>query len=118
MRPTIRWHWHPKLLLVPGMSDRVRSRANDYEYPFNHSTYYTRRDNDPYTSELPPMNSEEDVLQDHSMNHRNFGRSSYLWPGGATRTKKRRGRLTRFFGKLKRGIQRGYWGFTDTLRGA
>jgi len=101
------------------MTDRARTRACDYEYPFNHSTYYTRRDDDPYTSELPPMNSEEDVLQEHLMNHRQFGRSSYLWPGSKqAKRQQRRGRLSRFFEKLKRGIQRGYWGITDTLRKA
>ncbi|GLB39936.1 hypothetical protein LshimejAT787_0704460 [Lyophyllum shimeji] len=91
----------------------------DYEYPFNHSTYYTRRDDDPYTSELPPMNSEEDFLQQHLMNHRQFGGSWYRTPGTNQATKqRRRGRLMRFFEKLKRGIKRGYWGITDTLRGA
>ncbi|KAG6889595.1 hypothetical protein C0995_016403 [Termitomyces sp. Mi166 len=73
------------------------SRTYAVEYPFNHSTYYTRNDDDPYTSELPvrnptflvhrvdkflqPMDSEEDVLQEHLMVHRQYGRdNAYLNP--------------------------------------
>lgn len=41
------------------------------------------------------MNSEEDVLQEHLMHHRQYGRSSYLQP--PKRKKKREGRLVRFF---------------------
>ncbi|KAE9406529.1 hypothetical protein BT96DRAFT_220693 [Gymnopus androsaceus JB14] len=32
-------------------------------YPFRHSTYYTRDDVE-FISELPPMNSEEDLMQE------------------------------------------------------
>ncbi|KJA25286.1 hypothetical protein HYPSUDRAFT_199819 [Hypholoma sublateritium FD-334 SS-4] len=39
-------------------------------YPFRHSTYWTGGD-PVYTSELPPMNSAEDILQDVFMRDRN-----------------------------------------------
>ncbi|KAF4603120.1 hypothetical protein AB1N83_004529 [Pleurotus pulmonarius] len=32
------------------------------DYPYRHSTYYTR--NDELISELPPMNTQEDLLQE------------------------------------------------------
>ncbi|KAF9485666.1 hypothetical protein BDN70DRAFT_870976 [Pholiota conissans] len=38
-------------------------------YPFRHSTYWTGGDA-VYTSELPPMNSMEDILQDIFMRDR------------------------------------------------
>ncbi|KAG7442869.1 uncharacterized protein BT62DRAFT_361498 [Guyanagaster necrorhizus] len=38
-------------------------------YPFRHSTYYTR-DEDEFISELPPMSSEEDILQELQIYHR------------------------------------------------
>ncbi|PPQ92229.1 hypothetical protein CVT25_009003 [Psilocybe cyanescens] len=43
---------------------------NMSQYPFRHSTYFTGRD-PVYTSELPPMNSTEDILQDIFMRDRN-----------------------------------------------
>lgn len=123
------------------------SRTRTVEYPFNHSTYYTRNDDDPYTSELPvrnaeylihytdeyfqPMNSEEDVLQEHLMTHRQYGRdSSYLNPifknkgvrgGYLTRFLKVRtlhieSNLTKFYvQKMRRNLQRAYWKMSDRL---
>ncbi|KIK00986.1 hypothetical protein K443DRAFT_7235 [Laccaria amethystina LaAM-08-1] len=42
-------------------------------YPYRHSTYFTRSDALETSSELPPMNSREDILQDLFMNDpRNF----------------------------------------------
>ncbi|PPR03378.1 hypothetical protein CVT24_012503 [Panaeolus cyanescens] len=38
-------------------------------YPYRHSTYFTHVDS-LYTSELPPMNSMEDILQDIFMRDR------------------------------------------------
>ncbi|KAF8810345.1 hypothetical protein BYT27DRAFT_6497647 [Phlegmacium glaucopus] len=40
-----------------------------YRYPFRHSTYFTNTDHI-WTSELPPMNSTEDILQDMFMRDR------------------------------------------------
>uniref|UniRef100_A0A8H7XS58 Uncharacterized protein n=1 Tax=Psilocybe cubensis TaxID=181762 RepID=A0A8H7XS58_PSICU len=40
------------------------------QYPFRHSTYFTGGD-PVHTSELPPMNSTEDILQDIFMRDRN-----------------------------------------------
>ncbi|KAF4613184.1 hypothetical protein D9613_011124 [Agrocybe pediades] len=40
------------------------------QYPYRHSTYFTGRD-PIHTSELPPMNSTEDILQDIFMRDRN-----------------------------------------------
>ncbi|KAJ3489738.1 hypothetical protein NLJ89_g11499 [Agrocybe chaxingu] len=40
------------------------------QYPYRHSTYFTGRD-PTYTSELPPMNSTEDILQEIFMRDRN-----------------------------------------------
>ncbi|KIK61342.1 hypothetical protein GYMLUDRAFT_73350 [Collybiopsis luxurians FD-317 M1] len=40
-------------------------------YPFRHSTYYTRDDVE-FISELPPMNSEEDLLQELQTYGRNL----------------------------------------------
>ncbi|EDR10538.1 uncharacterized protein LACBIDRAFT_325234 [Laccaria bicolor S238N-H82] len=37
-------------------------------YPYRHSTYFTRSDALETSSELPPMNSREDILQDLFMN--------------------------------------------------
>ncbi|RDB28177.1 hypothetical protein Hypma_001298 [Hypsizygus marmoreus] len=80
----------------------------DWEYPFRHSTYYTRHyEEEDFTSELPPMNSEEDVLQEHLMNHRQYGRNSYLWPGKPNPKKRRgSGRVAIFFNKLKKGLRK------------
>ncbi|KIM41482.1 hypothetical protein M413DRAFT_27823 [Hebeloma cylindrosporum] len=41
----------------------------DSHYPLRHSTYFTGEDR-VYTSELPPMNSMEDLLQEIFMRNR------------------------------------------------
>ncbi|KAJ3502318.1 hypothetical protein NMY22_g18623 [Coprinellus aureogranulatus] len=41
-----------------------------FQYPYSHSTYFTRTTEDAHTSELPPMNSTEDILQIQFMHDR------------------------------------------------
>ncbi|KAG2007084.1 hypothetical protein CC2G_014804 [Coprinopsis cinerea AmutBmut pab1-1] len=41
-----------------------------FQYPYSHSTYFTRADSHDRTSELPPMNSTEDVAQIRFMHDR------------------------------------------------
>ncbi|TFK25410.1 hypothetical protein FA15DRAFT_668483 [Coprinopsis marcescibilis] len=41
-----------------------------FQYPYSHSTYFTRTESQERTSELPPMNSAEDVAQIRFMHDR------------------------------------------------
>ncbi|KAK7460833.1 hypothetical protein VKT23_008762 [Stygiomarasmius scandens] len=80
------------------------------QYPFRHSTYYTRDDLE-FISELPPMNSQEDMLQELQTYHRrgtlydppspSFG--PYLDPSPPPL----RNRITRIFKKLKNKFRNG-----------
>lgn len=53
----------PLVFLLVSSQLSVMSR-----YPYRHSTYFTRSDALETSSELPPMNSREDILQDLFMN--------------------------------------------------
>ncbi|KAK0194469.1 hypothetical protein F5146DRAFT_1135220 [Armillaria mellea] len=86
-------------------------------YPFRHSTYYTR-DDDEFISELPPMNTEEDLLQE-LQNYEHQARPDVRPPhrrrqytGRAYRT-----RLEVAFQRLRRKLQNGIKVITATLRG-
>ncbi|KAF8964767.1 hypothetical protein BDZ97DRAFT_1918726 [Flammula alnicola] len=81
-------------------------------YPFRHSTYFTGGD-PVYTSELPPMNSMEDILQDIFMRDRNTvyvarpGKLHGLKKFMRSITSWKRGRIDSSF-LLPRSMRRGF----------
>ncbi|TEB32690.1 hypothetical protein FA13DRAFT_1708723 [Coprinellus micaceus] len=69
-----------------------------FQYPYSHSTYFTRTTEDDRTSELPPMNSTEDVLQIQFMHDRMMAHDEddkyIVWQ-----------RISRFTRDIKRGFR-------------
>ncbi|KAK0223934.1 hypothetical protein IW262DRAFT_1492845 [Armillaria fumosa] len=86
-------------------------------YPFRHSTYYTR-DDDEFISELPPMNTEEDLLQE-LQNYEPQAAPNVHPPHGRRRYTRRvhRTRLAVAFQRLRRKLQNGIKAISATLRG-
>ncbi|THV05709.1 hypothetical protein K435DRAFT_789979 [Dendrothele bispora CBS 962.96] len=94
------------------------------QYPFRHSTYYTRQEDLEFVSELPPMNSQEDVLQELQAYHPAYQRRGTVYnplypppppsfgpvldpsPSPPPLSKFRE-RVTRIFGKLKNKFRDG-----------
>ncbi|KAF6741105.1 hypothetical protein DFP72DRAFT_1085067 [Ephemerocybe angulata] len=69
-----------------------------FQYPYSHSTYFTRSETE-YTSELPPMNSFEDILQIQFMHDRMMAQEEddrfVVWNR----------RISRFTKDIKRGFR-------------
>ncbi|PBK63253.1 hypothetical protein ARMSODRAFT_548117 [Armillaria solidipes] len=86
-------------------------------YPFRHSTYYTR-DDDEFISELPPMSSEEDVLQE-LQNYERQATPNVYPPHGRRRHTRRahKTRLAAAFQRLRRKLQNGIKVIATALRG-
>ncbi|KAK0205429.1 hypothetical protein DFS33DRAFT_1383334 [Desarmillaria ectypa] len=86
-------------------------------YPFRHSTYYTR-DEDEFISELPPMSTEEDILQE-LQNYERQATTNMYPPHGQRRRIQRvhRNRLATALQALKWKLQNGLRVIAAALRG-
>ncbi|KAK0220924.1 hypothetical protein EDD85DRAFT_960460 [Armillaria nabsnona] len=84
-------------------------------YPFRHSTYYTR-DDDEFISELPPMSTEEDILQELQNYERQATPNVYPPHGRRWHTRAHRTHLAAAFQRLRRKLQNGIKMIAATLR--
>ncbi|KAF8878070.1 hypothetical protein BD779DRAFT_1474923 [Infundibulicybe gibba] len=98
--------FHPHVL--PGVALTTSRHSvfhQSWSYPFRHSTYFTRDDNE-FITELPPMNSEEDVIQERLHQH-DFT--------ALQRQRRRRNPIIRLFRNLARGCQKRIRGLKEAF---